>query len=303
MKLTSLLDQDLVFCNLHASDREELYALMLQKAVATLDCLKLDVEKTTAGLIEREDAISLPYEGIAYPHVRLPELDDLYIIIGVLDEPMQIKAADPKPSQVVVLSLISPEGSATYLRMLSGFTRFQTNHANLHQLMQSRSGADFLKVLNDANVMVKRNITAEDMMTRDCPRVTLTDKLAVALDIFNSNGSEVLPVVNAAGKLVGILDSSEIVRRFIPDYIFMLDNLKFLTSFEVFDRIFQEENHLAVKDYMQPAATTISPDTPLIQFTVGLARHEAWTYYVVDEENILLGEISIHNIIHKVLRG
>ena len=303
MKLVSLLNEELIFCGLTAPDRRSLYQKMVSEACRRLEDVSWEVPALVDSLIEREDSLGMAYEGVALPHTRVEELDDLYIIIGVLEEPMTIKPGDLKPCQLVIMSLISGNTSATYLKMLSAFTRYLSDPVNLHKLTAVGDAEEFLTVLRDDDVKVKRNITAEDMMTRDCARVQPDDSLSVALDIFNRDSSEVLPVVDVHGKLVGVLDATEVIKSFIPDYIFMMDHLKFLSSFEVFEKIFKEENRLAVKDYMLPVKATLAPETPLIQFTVGLARRECWTYYVVDASNTLLGEISVHNIIHKVLRG
>jgi len=71
----------------------------------------------------------------------------------------------------------------------------------------------------------------------------------------------------------------------------------------MFDKFFKEEGVRFVKDFMRPADALISPETPLIQFTVTLAKRDADTIFVVDADSKLCGVISINDIIHKILRG
>ena len=47
----------------------------------------------------------------------------------------------------------------------------------------------------------------------------------------------------------------------------------------------------------------VSPETPLIQFTVTLAKRDSDMIFVVDADKKLCGVISINDIIHKILRG
>lgn len=95
----------------------------------------------------------------------------------------------------------------------------------------------------------------------------------------------------------------DILKSFIPEYIFRMDNLDFLTSFEPFNRIFQEENQHVVRDYMRNPSLTAHPETPLIQFTVKMVKKGVRTCFVVDANRKYVGEIMVKHIVKKVLRG
>ena len=68
---------------------------------------------------------------IALPHLRSPELNDLYVIVGILKEPVKLKASDFAPTRLVVMSLISGETSDVYLKTLAAFARFFSKPDNL----------------------------------------------------------------------------------------------------------------------------------------------------------------------------
>ena len=152
-------------------------------------------------------------------------------------------------------------------------------------------------------VNIKEHITAEDIMDKDFQAVNADDYLSKALDIMEKSGKSILPVVDAENKLVGKVDATEVLKGFVPEYLLMMDNLKFVSSFEMFDKFFKEEGVRFVKDFMLEAGAKIPSETPLIQFTVTLAKREAETIFVVGSDNKLCGVISIDDIIHKILRG
>jgi mannitol/fructose-specific phosphotransferase system IIA component (Ntr-type) len=300
MKLNSIINEDLVFCDIKGSSREEIYASMLKKAAEAVDDLP-DAEQLLKGIIEREDTTGIPYEGLALPHLRDSNLNDLYVMVGVLKEPVKLKDNDMGTTRLVVMSLISDETSDIYLKSLAAFARFFSNPVNLEKTSELESADDLFALLQD--VKVKEHITAEDIMDREFTTVKSVDLLSKALDIMYKNKNSVLPVVDSENRLLGKVDATEVLKGFVPEYLLMMDNLKFVSSFEMFDKFFKEEVIRKVEDFLLPAGATVSLDTPLIQFTVTLAKRESDIIFVVDNEKKLRGIISINSIIHKILRG
>ncbi|MDD5698472.1 MAG: PTS sugar transporter subunit IIA [Victivallaceae bacterium] len=300
MKLNSIIAEELVFCDVKGNTREEIYGSMLRKAVEYIDG-PLTAEQLLAGIIEREDAINIPYEGMALPHLRSPQLEDLFVIIGILKTPVRLKENDLGPSRLVVMSLISNDTSDIYLKALASFARFFSNPENMRKCAEVNSPAEFFALL--AEVKVKEHVTAEDVMRRNFPGVRADDLLSKALDMMYHSGQSVLPVVDAGNRLLGKIDATEVLKSFVPEYLFMMDSLKFVSSFEMFDKFFKEEEIRRVKDFLLPPGAEVTPDTPLIQFTVTLARRASDTVFVVDADRKLCGVITIDNIIHKILRG
>jgi len=300
MRLNSIISEDLVFCDIQGNTREEIYGSMLQKALAHIGG-SLTAEQLLKGIIEREEVLNIPYEGMALPHLRNPELKDLFVIIGILKQPVQLKEADLAPTRLVVMSLISNETSDIYLKALAAFARFFSRADNLRRCSEINSPEDFFSLLE--GVKVKEHITADDVMCKDFSAVKMEDYLSKVLDIMQSCGQSVLPVIDKENRLVGKVDATEVLKRFIPEYLMMMDNLKFVSSFEMFDKFFKEEGVRLVKDFMISQVAVISRETPLIQFTVTLAKREADMIFVVDAEKKLHGVISIDDIIHKILRG
>jgi CBS domain-containing protein len=300
MKLNSIINEDLIFCNLADGTREEIYSSMLEKACHAVD-VPLNSGQLLKEIIEREEVLNIPYEGMSLPHLRNSELNDLYIIIGVLEKPVKLKENDLAPTRLVVMSLISGETSDIYLKALAAFTRFFSQPENLARCADVHSASDFFALLD--GVKVKEHITADDVMNKEFPTVKENDSLSAALDIMLKCRQSVIPVVDGENHLVGKLDATAVLKSFIPEYLLMMDNLKFVSSFEMFDKIFQEEGVRLVKDFLNPATATILRNTPLVQFTVTLAKHEADMIFIVDDEKKLCGIISMNDIIHKILRG
>jgi mannitol/fructose-specific phosphotransferase system IIA component (Ntr-type)/CBS domain-containing protein len=302
MKLASILNPELILCDVPPGSREEVYSYMLAQVKNILD-INLDGNELLKSIIDREDLTHIPYEGMAIPHMRIPGLNDLFIAIGILKEPALLKDYDLRPTRVVVMSLISGNTSDLYLKALASCVNYFGKPENLAKLEGINSAEAMLELLEKDNVKVKKEITAEDVMYTDYPVVTPDMKLSEALNIMTRESKSELAVVDSSGKLLGVLSAREIIRRCIPEYIMIMDNLKFLTSFEPFQKIFDEEEHSMVEDYITEPDAMIPPETPLIHLTISLVKQEAKTIFVVNAEKHLKGVISIANIVHKVLRG
>ncbi|UDQ97620.1 PTS sugar transporter subunit IIA [Lentisphaerota bacterium WC36G] len=302
MKLTSILNPDYIVCNLSGNTREEIYKEMLEKVINQLPD-SLSVDGLYQEIIEREDSIKMPYESIALPHVRNNKVNDLYVIIGILPNAVKLKDYDLGESQVVIMSLITDEMSDLYLKSLAAFTRFLLNKDNFNNFVGQKNPSELLNLLNREKVTIKSHVTAEDVMNRDLITVTEDDLLSNALNIMTAEKRQQLVVLNNEGKISGVLRAKDIIKSYIPQYILDMSNLKFITSFEPFDKIFKEEHNHKIKEFTKTPDLIINKDTPLIQFTVPLSRGDADVVLVSDENNQLLGTIALRSIIHKVLRG
>ena len=302
MKLTSILNPDYIFYDLEGTDRQSIYLAMASQIIKDAD-LELDPDTLVADMIEREDSIRIPYQGLALPHLRIDRLNDLYIGVGILKEPVRLKEYDLEPTRIVVMSLVSENTSDVYLKMLATFAKYLSAPENIGKLSQCRTSQELIDCLNRDNVQLKKDITAEDIMS--CPNdvVTPGSPLRDALDCFVRARVNCLPVVDNHGILLGVIDAASVIRKSIPEYLFMMNHVKFLSSFEPFDRIFRGEYSQKVEEYMTQPKMMISPNTPLIQVTMSLVSGEVQTIFVVGEQKEYLGMVSVEDIVHKILRG
>jgi len=301
MKLASILSEELILCGVEGNNRPNIYRGMLELAAEKLEA-PIDPERALDAILEREAMTHLPYEGVALPHAMLPQLQDLYVVVGILREPVMLKDYDLAPTQVVVMSLISENTTATYLRSVAAFVRYLSKPDHLREFAGCSDPEQVIALLNRDDVRLSKTLTAEDLVDANWPKVHPEDRLSVALDACTRSNRSIIPVVDANDVLLGVIDCTEVIKSFIPEYIFMMDNLNFLNSLEVFERIFSEEDHHNVSDYMRPAVA-IARETPLIQFTIRLARRETGAMFVIDADQHLLGGINIKEVVRRVLRG
>ncbi|MGL4854202.1 MAG: CBS domain-containing protein, partial [Lentisphaeria bacterium] len=162
---------------------------------------------------------------------------------------------------------------------------------------------DVTQLFIDDKLDVKHTITAEDIMNKEFPTVANTTCVKEVIDIFTSTGKNQVAVVDENKCLIGSVSIESILKSGIPEYILMMDNLKFLPNLEPFENLLANEESMHLSQFMQRNCDIIAPKTPLIQVIVKLVKREATHYYVVDDNRIPLGVITYQELVKNILRG
>ena len=309
MLLTSILNENLICCHLAGRTRTDLYRVMIQRARRVMMQRARKVVRVPGPIgallrrfeeAERQGA-SAEGPGFCTPHLRLPELNDFYLMIGIADEPVPTESENG-PIRVVLMGFVGGETGSTWLKALSAMVRHLTTRGMLDELAACGTPAEVIAHLNRHQVMLKRSVTADDLMS---PPVSVEQNATIsdALDVFARENRSTIAVVDEAGRLVGELDAQDLIAKFIPEYYFMMQSTGFLTDSDPFEQLARSEKTRLVRDFMIPPRQVIDAQMPLIRFTIELCRRTAYSIFVTDGQKMLIGELTVKNIIHRVLRG
>ena len=293
-----MLDEELLLENVAGSSRKEIYRNMLS-TLAEYAELTLDIPALVEEMLQHEADSGVLFPRMDMPHLRLNDLHDLFIVVGLPADP---QAAD---ADMVFMSLIGENMSDVYLKMISALARQLTRQESAEALISAARGgkAVLWNYLQESNIKLRNVVTAEDVMSQVQVALHCSDPLSKAFDMFNRTHARFLPVVDDHGRLSGELSARKVVKSFIPDYVFMMDNVNFVNDFSVFNKIFESEHTLPVSGYMDKSPAQAALDTPLFQLTLLLTKQDGGGVYIVDAENMLCGVFTIENVISKVLRG
>lgn len=147
-------------------------------------------------------------------------------------------------------------------------------------------------------------IFARDVMNPQPTTLDPSDTIERAADYIMQKRYRNLPIVDNAGRFLGMFGVHCLIREFIPRPVLIphgLKNVGFIT--ETFEDLYQR--YEAIKN--QPVTSCvveesmqIQPDTPLIEILVKLYEDRS-SIPVVDKNNRLLGMISYWDIGEKIL--
>jgi len=148
-------------------------------------------------------------------------------------------------------------------------------------------------------------LLAKDIMTREPITVNPDTEVVQAARILLEKRINGLPVVNAAGKLMGILCQSDLIvqqKKFpVPTLFTLLEAYIPLISPKQLEREVQKIAAITVDQAMTPNPVTIHPDTDIQTIAALMADKKLHTLPVVDAEGNLVGVVGKEDVLKTLL--
>jgi PTS system nitrogen regulatory IIA component len=149
MQLSDFLDFDAIKTALPAGSKK---ALLQQIANLAGTRLGLDSATILSSLSEREQLGSTGFgQGVAIPHGKIEGLKRIYCLFARLAEPLDYKAIDSRPVDLVFLLLSPPDAGAEHLKALAAISRVTRHAATLEKMRGARSRDALAAVLLGAD--------------------------------------------------------------------------------------------------------------------------------------------------------
>ncbi|HEY8592280.1 MAG TPA: PTS sugar transporter subunit IIA [Sphingomicrobium sp.] len=137
MHLSDFLDFDAIKPALPGGNKK---TLLQQLANVAAQRLGLDAAEILASLVEREQLGSTGFgQGVAIPHGKVEGLKQIYCLFARVAEPLDYKAIDGRPVDLVFLLLSPPDSGAEHLKALAAISRITRNAATLEKMRGARS--------------------------------------------------------------------------------------------------------------------------------------------------------------------
>jgi PTS system nitrogen regulatory IIA component len=149
MQLGDFLDFDAIRTGVSAGNKRSL----LQQ-LANMAALRLDVDSAAvqASVNEREQLGSTGFgHGVAIPHGKVEGLNRIYGLFVRLSEPVDYKAIDGKPVDLLFLLLSPVDAGAEHLKALAAISRVTRNAATLDKMRGARTRDALAAVLMAAD--------------------------------------------------------------------------------------------------------------------------------------------------------
>ncbi|KMY66855.1 PTS fructose transporter subunit IIA [Desulfocarbo indianensis] len=146
MKLTDILREEQVIADLKARGKRAAMEELCQ-ALAK-EHPSLDMKSLMEVLVERERLGSTGIgDGIAIPHGKLPDLDDLLLSFGRSLDGVDFDSLDGKPAHLFFL-VVAPENSAgTHLKALARISRLLKSNVVRRELMEAKDARGIFAII------------------------------------------------------------------------------------------------------------------------------------------------------------
>ncbi|MEO8546879.1 MAG: PTS sugar transporter subunit IIA [Sphingomicrobium sp.] len=149
MQLSDFLDFDAIKTAFPGGNKR---SLLQQLANLAGQRLGLDSAAILSSLAERERLGSTGFgQGVAIPHGKIEGLSRIYGLFVRLGEPVDFKALDRAPVDLVFLLLSPPEAGAEHLKALAAISRVTRHALTLEKMRGARSRDALAAVLMGAD--------------------------------------------------------------------------------------------------------------------------------------------------------
>jgi nitrogen PTS system EIIA component len=137
MQLSDFLDFEAIRVDLAAGNKRQLLNQLAQIAAGRLS---LDPSQIADAIAERERLGSTGFGGgVAIPHGKLDKLDRVYAMVVRLAAPIDYKAIDGQPVDLVFMLLSPPNAGAEHLKALAAVSRLVRHGGIVEKLRGARS--------------------------------------------------------------------------------------------------------------------------------------------------------------------
>ena len=147
-------------------------------------------------------------------------------------------------------------------------------------------------------------LKAKDIMTPKVVTVSPETRIDQAGKLLLENHFNGLPVVDAEGRLQGIICQDDLIvqqKKFpLPSVFTILDGIIPLTSSKHLEKEIQKMAAITVGQAMTPDPVTVSPETPLEEIATLMVKKNIHTLPVVDKGK-LVGVVGKEDILRTLI--
>ncbi|MGC9363732.1 MAG: PTS sugar transporter subunit IIA [Fidelibacterota bacterium] len=148
MELSDILTPDLVQIPLEADNKSEVISRLIDILVRN-GKLK-DPAAAKAAVLKREELMTTGVgKGVALPHGKYAETEDVLIACGISKKGIDFDAIDGQPVHIFVLLLTPAKYPNKHLKLLSKFSRILNIAVCREKLLSATSAAGIIAVLEE----------------------------------------------------------------------------------------------------------------------------------------------------------
>ncbi|NQT86018.1 PTS sugar transporter subunit IIA [bacterium] len=146
MKLSELLDEDVILTTLESEDKEEAFAEMIEQLVRAGRIT--DREQALDAILTRERVATTGIgNGVAVPHGKNASVPQLSAALGLSADGIDYDAADEAPVHVVFLILAEANNPGPHVQCLGEIARLLQAPGFCDRLRQATSATDALAII------------------------------------------------------------------------------------------------------------------------------------------------------------
>ena len=148
MKLSELLDSQLIFTELESLEKE----LFLRKIISRISDVQSSIKESTVIdlILKREKLCSTALDNfIAIPHAKIPGIDKTYISLCISNNGIDFGSIDGLKTKILILILNPEETGNHHLEILKSVSSLFTKKNVINQMLNIKNPEDIINFIKD----------------------------------------------------------------------------------------------------------------------------------------------------------
>jgi len=148
MKISDILNADVIAVNMEAADKED--ALKKVIALAANSKKILDIDKVSETIHEREKLVSTGVgKGFAIPHGKTDAISDIVAAFAITKDPIDFDSIDGEPVRFIFLLVGKETLLNTHIKLLSRISRLMNKDEFRDRLLEAKSSEEVLNIFRE----------------------------------------------------------------------------------------------------------------------------------------------------------
>ena len=304
MHLPKLLSPELIRVHVGAPDKEALLldlAGLAAGASPTVQGVPLGRDAIFQAVLAREHVrTSALGQECALPHARIEGLDAPVACLATLSPGLDFDAADDEPVRIVCLLLAPLEDPSATLKIMAEVAALMSDPAHRAAVAAAGDAGSLYALLRELDTGQERALLARNIMRKPHYTVHPDTPLTEVTRLLAEHLLEATSVVDAGGRLVGIITCDQLFRRGLPEFFGQLKSVAFVKKFDPFEHYFKGLKTAVAGDIMTGDFATLPENATLLEVVFELSVHRHPKVFVV-RDGILVGIIDRIAVLNRVL--
>ncbi|MEZ4474150.1 MAG: PTS sugar transporter subunit IIA [bacterium] len=293
------LDPRRVLLQISATDPESLLTRMTE-ALFTAPGIspELTVGEVVASLMAREAERSFALgDGVALPHARLKGVQGPRLCLATLATPL---AWGEQTVSVVALMIGPARRPGALLQVMGRVARLLGGEDTRRRIEEAREPLALADWLQESVRESDAPILAEDIMRPSLGRIGPDQPLAGLVQRMAELNLDAAGITDDERRLVGQVSADDLFTHGVPDFFRQLKSVSFIAEFDPFEKYFDREHSLRVRDVMSTDVATVGPQATALEVVFLLSVKRYPKVYVVDQERRLMGVIDRIRVLDRI---
>ena len=254
-----------------------------------------DPEKLRRRLAESraEDVVVVPSRAFIL-HYRGDAATSLQVALGVTPRAVgrTPEGDDATRARLIVLVVAPAREAARHLQLVRAFARLASQPEALASIIAAESGEELTTLPAFAQYLLPEELTVRDLMT-ESPRTTAPDTAVrdAARDMLLA-GLSALPVVDADGRMLGLLSERELMRHLMTTALLTGSSARFTPP--------GAHGRRTVRDVMTRQVLCVAPEQSIAEVASLMTNKDVERVPVV-REGRLVGFLTRGDIVRKLI--